>query len=209
MIPLAKAGFEVIGLDNSEAMLARAREQTSINALEELVHLVRGEITAFDLAMRFPLITVPFNTWLHIPGRQARLSALECISRHLLPGGQLAVDLPAPSTIVDVEHDGAMVLEGVFAGKEEKERLLQFSSTRLDREQQILHVTWIYDLLKANGGLKRATVSMPLHYLFPRQIESSLREVNLKLKTLWGTYDRSPYSAASKNMIVLAEKPSD
>jgi hypothetical protein len=144
---------------------------------------------------------------MHLPTSKAQSAALRCIGQHLLPGGQFVIDLPAPATIVDVEHDGSVVLERMFAGREQGERLLQFSSTQLDRDQQILHVTWIYDLVRANGAVERTVVPMSLRYLFPRQVELSLQEAGLGLKAVWGDYGRSPYTAASEKLIILGEKP--
>ena len=206
LVPLAEAGFEIVGLDNSKAMLARARERIRAGGLEGSVQLMEGEMVSFDLGKRFPLITVPFNTWMHLSGQQTQAESLRCIARHLLPGGQLVIDLPAPSTIVDVEHDGSMVLEGIFPGRVPGERLLQFSSTKLDMEQQILHVTWIYDLVKSDGAVKRTVAPMQLCYLFPRQAKSSLKTAGLAFKAFWGDHNRTPYSAASKNLIILAEQ---
>ena len=97
-----------------------------------------------------------------------------------------------------------MVLEGIFPGRRPGERLLQFSSTELDIEQQILHVTWIYDLVKSDGTVKRTVVPMQLCYLFPRQAKSSVNTAGLALKAFWGDHKRAPYSAASKNLIILA-----
>ena len=71
LVPLAEAGFEIVGLDNSKAMLAWARERIRAGGLEESIDLVEGEMISFDLGRRFPLITVPFNAWMHLPGRQA------------------------------------------------------------------------------------------------------------------------------------------
>jgi len=116
------------------------------------------------------------------------------------------MDLPAPATIADAEHDGSMVLEGIFPGHEPQERLLQFSSTHLDSKQQVLHVTWIYDLVGADGDLKRIVVPMALHYLFPTQAQRLLEEAGLKVKAMWGDYGRIPYTADSEKLIILAEK---
>jgi SAM-dependent methyltransferase len=204
LIPLAEAGFKTVGLDNSRSMLERARERVKASGLENSVRLVEGEMVELNLGQRFPLITVPFNTWMHLPGRQAQTAALRQIARHLAPGGKLVIDIPAPSTIVDVEHDGSMVLERISPGREKKERVLQFSSTRLDEERQILHVTWIYDVVNANRAVKRLVVPMALCYLFPQQAKESLQKAGLAFKTLWGDYDRSPYSAASNNLIIVA-----
>jgi SAM-dependent methyltransferase len=206
LFPLAQAGFEVVGLDNSEAMLERAEERAAVEGSEGVVHLLQGEMTSFDLGRRFPLITVPFNTWLHLPHHGPQAAALRCIDQHLIPGGWFVMDLPAPATIVDAQHDGTMVLEGIFSGREPQERVLQFSSTQLDSKQQTLHVTWIYDLVGADGDLKRTIVPMSLHYLFPRQAQGLLEQAGLKVKAMWGDYDRAPYTIDSGKLIILSEK---
>ncbi len=206
LFPLAQAGFEVVGLDSSGAMLRKARERAAAEAWEGLVRLIEGEMTRFDLGRCFPLITVPFNTWLHLPHHGPQAAALGCIVQHLLPGGWFVMDLPAPATIVDAEHDGTMVLEGIFAGREPEERVLQFSSTQLDSKQQILQVTWIYDLVTADGNLKRTVVPMALHYLYPRQAQQLLEKAGLTVKATWGDYSRAPYTIDSGKLIILAEK---
>lgn len=205
LLPLAQAGFDVVGLDSSEAMLHKAKERAADEMVRGAIELSRADMTRFDLKRRFPLITVPFNTWLHLPHHGPQAAAMGCISQHLRPGGWLVLDLPAPASIVDREHDGTMVLEGIFAGAKPQERVLQFSSTQLDSKQQILHVTWIYDLVGADGALRRTVLPMLLYYLFPRQVQQLLEEAHLKVKAMWGDYNRSPYTGDSEKLIILAE----
>jgi len=206
LFPLAEANFEVVGLDNSDAMLSRARKRLAGCPFRERVGLVRGEMGDFDLGRRFPLITVPFHAWMHLAGRQQQSAALHCIGRHLRPGGQLVIDVPAPATIVEAEHDGALVLEGMYSDPETGQTVLQFSSTRLDEKNQLLHVTWIYDQMGGDGVVKRVAAPMTLQYLYPHEAKLMLGDAGLRLKTLWGNYSRSPYSAGSEKLIVVAEK---
>ncbi len=204
LIPLVEAGYETVGLDNSRPMLERAKERILASGLENSVRLIEAAMIDFDLGQRFALITVPFNTWMHLPGRQAQIASLRQIAQHLEPRGKLVIDIPAPATIVDAEHDGSMVLERICPGREKGERVLQFSSTRLDEEKQNLHVTWIYELVRASRTVKRLVVPMELCYLFPQQAKGSLQEAGLAFEALWGDYERRPYSAASDNLIIVA-----
>jgi len=64
LIPLAEAGYDVVGLDSSPAMLERARTRLERSPFAEHVRLVQGDMTGFDLQTTFPLITVPFHAWL-------------------------------------------------------------------------------------------------------------------------------------------------
>lgn len=205
LVPLAEAGYDVIGLDSSGAMLERARARLGRSPSGERVRLVHGDMTGFDLQATFPLITVPFHTWMHLTTRQAQLAALASIRRHLEPDGRLVIHLPAPATIVEAEHDGALVLENSLTDPETGETVLQFSTTRLDEELQLYDVTWIYDRIAADGTVRRLVLPMMLHYLFPHQADLLLQQSGLAVVALWGDYDCSPYSDESAHLIIVAQ----
>ena len=207
LVPLVEAGYHVVGLDSSPAMLERARIRLERSPAGEHGRLVHGDMTGFDLQITFPLITIPFHTWLHLITRQAQLAALASIRRHLRPGGRLVIDLPAPATIVEAEHDNSLVLENNLNDPETGETVLQFSSTQLDEESQLYCVTWIYDRIAADGTVRRLVVPMTLHYLFPHQADLLLQRSGLAVVAIWGDYDRSPYTDESKHLIIVAEKP--
>ena len=59
-IPLARRGFSVTGIDISESMLGRFRENLGREepAVAERISLARGDISNFDLGKRFALIIV-------------------------------------------------------------------------------------------------------------------------------------------------------
>lgn len=209
LVPLAEAGYHVVGLDHSTAMLERARARLGKLSCAEHVSLVQGDMTAFDLQATFPLISVPFHTWMHLTTRQAQLEALASIRRHLRPRGRLVIHLPAPATIVEAEHDGALVLENRLTDPETGETVLQFSSTDLDEESQLYYITWIYDRIAADGTVRRLVVPMTLHYLFPHQADLLVQRSGLDVIALWGDYDRSPYTDASEHLIIVAARTQD
>ena len=66
-IPLARAGVSVVGIDRSDAMLARARQRIRRGRLTSRARLIRGDIRA-----------LPFGR-INIPARRARRTA--CCSR--------------------------------------------------------------------------------------------------------------------------------
>ena len=206
LVPLAAAGIPVTGLDNSPAMLTRARDELQRRDLLGQVRLVKGDIVHLELAEQFALVTVPFNTWMHLESAAQMVAALHAIRRHLLPGGRLLIDVPSPGTIVDAEHDGTLVLEKTFT-LEDGATLLQFSSTRLDLEQQHLHVTWLYDRVELDGQVRRTVAPMALRYLFPHEVDLLLQQAGLELLQLWGGYDRRPYTADDKLMLIYAGRP--
>ncbi len=207
LVPLAAAGLQVVGLDHSRAMLDRARQRLQAEASLDRATLVQGDMADLNLGRSFTLIIVPLHTWMHLTTTEAQLASLRCIEQHLQPGGHLIIDLPAPLTIVDAEHDGSLTLENTFVDPQTGDQVLQLASTRLDQEQQTLHVTWVYDRVGPDQVVRRTVAPMVLRLVYPHQVELMLQECGLALAALWGDYDRSPFRRTSEKLIIHALKP--
>jgi SAM-dependent methyltransferase len=97
-IPLAEAGFDVVGLDRSAPMLAVAAERRRVLpvVVRRRLRFVEGDMTDFRLARRFALAFAAFRVFMALPDEQSQRSALFAIRRHLRPGGLLALDIFDP-----------------------------------------------------------------------------------------------------------------
>ena len=97
-IPLAEAGFQVVGLDRSAPMLAMAAERRHVlpAVVRRRLRFVEGDMTDFRLARRFALAFAAFRVFMALPDEQSQRSALFAIRRHLRPGGLLALDIFDP-----------------------------------------------------------------------------------------------------------------
>src|ERR1700754_4911824 len=93
-IPIAESGVSVTGLDISKKMLERAEQKRTSLAPErrDLLRLIHGDMTSFDLHEQFPLITIPFRPFQHLLSVEAQLNCLTCARRHLAKGGRLVMD---------------------------------------------------------------------------------------------------------------------
>jgi len=106
-VPTALAGVEVVGVDTSEAMLARARAKAK--ALRVTLRLIRADMRELPDLGCFPLVTVPFRAFLHLRDDRERLAVLRALRRRLLPGGTLAFDVFHPDVVDIVETDGRWI----------------------------------------------------------------------------------------------------
>ena len=90
---LARAGFDVVGLDLSDAMLALARKNISMLPPEagRRITLMRRDMSDFDLGGKFGLVFIADNSFRAVGTRRGMLSCLWCVRRHLAPGGKVLI----------------------------------------------------------------------------------------------------------------------
>ncbi|HET9506652.1 MAG TPA: methyltransferase domain-containing protein [Gaiellaceae bacterium] len=173
-VPVAQAGFRVIGVDGSAAMLEVARERAAAAGVEELVELRLGDLREPPVAERVPLVLVPFRSLLHMTTERDRERALEAAGSLLLPGGRLVFDVFAPSS-EDIEATHGRWLErepGIFerADWDEGERTLTLSVRR---------------------GEEAST--MVLAWLSPIEWRRLLDRAGFEVEAHYGWFDRRPY----------------
>ena len=99
LIPTARAGVTIDGLDSAPAMLnicraALEREPPEVRARVRLHH---GDMCAPGLSGPYALITLPFRSFLHILTVEDQLRALSALHALLVPGGRLVLDIFNPS----------------------------------------------------------------------------------------------------------------
>lgn len=95
LLPLARAGIAMWGVDCSIAMLeelcaALKREDRS---LRERVTVLQADIRWVDAGCRFPLIIAPGNVLHSFPDRRDQRAWFRNVRRHLAPGGVFCFDL--------------------------------------------------------------------------------------------------------------------
>ena len=101
-IPLAEDGHEVVGLDRSPAMLARAEKHARRGGVT--LRLVEADMRSFSFTEAFALVAIPFNTFLMLTPEE-RWACLARCREHLAPTGLLAIDMfqPDPERIAGVD----------------------------------------------------------------------------------------------------------
>ncbi len=207
LLPLVQAGNKVVGLDNSPVMLARARERLAIETevVRSRVTLVEGDMTGFSLHGRFPLILIPYNTFMHLDNTQA-LATLKQVRRHLIAGGQLFIDLANPFIVADTPEDHLLSLENVLTDPTTSDVILHLAANRVDTAVQTLHITWIYDRSPAAGGpVNRTIARATYHYRYPHQMELLLQEADFNHISFLGDYDHSPFHEQSPRLLLLSQ----
>lgn len=205
LVPLAKAGFTVTGIDNSAEMLDIARGKIG-RGLEDRIRLEQADMQSFRLEDRFGLAIIALDGFMHLDSLEAQAQTLHCIARHLIPGGTVIVDLDNPVALDGRGEEGVLLLHWVKVDPTNGHRIAKLFSSTGDSARQARQITLFYDDVDGMGCLKRTVSSFDLRYLFRYEMQLLLESCGFSLDQVYGSYDLDDYESASERMIFVASR---
>lgn len=202
-VALARAGFDLVGIDSSAAMLALARLHAEDAGLAARLRFEQMDVRSFALEERFALALYPLNGFLHLGTVEDQRAALRGVYQALLPGGLAVIDLPNPHLAFTPDGDGQLVLRRRFPTPEGGE-VLSLSSAQTDLAEQTQRLTLLYDEAGTEGAVRRTAVETELRFVYRYEMAALLREAGFKVDGVYGTYDLDEYAADSETMLFVA-----
>lgn len=206
-LPLAEAGFEVLGIDVSPAMLEIARRRAAAAGLGGKAQFQLGDARTLDLGRTFGLTIVAINSLMHLETSEDQLAALSAIARHMEYRSLLLIDLFNPHAEHLTSLEGHLVLDRNLRDPETGHTVQKLVARRVDLAEQIIDVTFLYDEIAADGTLRR---HMPppfaMRWLYRAEAEHLLARAGLELEGIFGSYELEPYTSSSERLILLAHR---
>lgn len=199
LLPLARAGYEVWGVDRSPAMLRRARER-----LQGLLHvrLVESDLTQLDLGRSFPVVLISLNALWHVTTMEGQCEALQVLRRHAADGGIVVLDLSNPLSMADRGAQGEVRLR--FDRKCDGRQVRGWSAAWDDEGDQELSLSLTYQDRGPAGDENSAWTAMSLRYLYRSEAELMLRLAGFTPLHVYGDYDLEPFSGQSRRILMVA-----
>jgi SAM-dependent methyltransferase len=209
LLPTARAGVAIAGLDRSTDMLARCRGNLASESAEvqARVTLVEGDMRDFDLRQQFALVTIPFRGFQHLTTIEDQLACLQRARTHLAPDGLLVFDVFNP-------HFGILV----SSRAEEREdtpptalpgrRSLRRTARVLavDFIAQLSQVELVWYVTDASGREARHVQAFPMRWFMRAELEHLVARAGLRLIAVHGDMDEGPLAGDSPEMVVVAAK---
>ncbi len=203
LLPLAREGYEMWGLDINENMIAKLTSKLANEPKEvqEQVHLVKGDVRGFHLDRKFRLVFVTLNSFLQLitPGDQE--ACLKAVREHLEPSGRFFnaffnPDLNRPERVLKLNK----------VAKVENGEIMWLESQTFDLPSQSTTVYFIYDLLGPEGNVKRRLGKTTLRLMFRQEMEHLLDRCGLEVIRIMGGYDGRPFEKDSPMQIYLCRR---
>jgi SAM-dependent methyltransferase len=210
LIPTARTGIDIVGLDLSPSMLEVCRERLSQDTAEvqTRTQLVEADMRDFDLGETFRLVTIPFRSFQHLTTGEDQLSCLGCIHRHLKEDGRLIFDIFNPSLEALTSDDvGEEIREEPDFITPDGRRVVRFHRiVSRDRFNQINYVELIYVVTHPDGREERLVHAFPMRYLFRFEAEHLLVRSGFEVEHLYADFEKNPYGSKYPGDLIFVAK---
>lgn len=208
LLPLARDGRTLVGVDQSADMLARARFSIAREEMSARVNLVKAPMVeaATIPGGPFGLVFIALNGLLHETAPEGQRATLSSACQALAPGGQLALDLVNPTPATLQGFDGSIIHEGRWH-LPRGATVDKFSSRFYQAFAQEIETTIWYDTMELDGTLRRRTTHFTMRYLHGSELELLLELAGFASCRLFGSYELDPLTDESDRLIAIAIAP--
>ena len=210
LLPMARAGATVVGLDGSARMLDRCRAKLhgESDATRARVTLHDGDARDFALGQTFRLVLAPFRLFQQFVTIDDQLRCLDAVARHLAPGGRFVFDVFNP-------HFASLVTDR-SAESEDTPTLTLADGRSLRRTVRIPRVRWVEQLSeteiiyyvaeRAGAPPARYVQAFDMRWYLRAELIHLLARSGFQVEVMFGGFDRSPLTDASAEQVVLASR---
>jgi len=208
LLPIARRGVSITGIDQSPAMLERCRLRLSGEQedVQRRVTLHQADMRDFDLSETFALAIVPFRPLQHLLEIGDQLSTLRSIHRHLDPGGRLVFDLFNPDMsrlVAGATEEAGDTAEIALPDGSSFHRTWKI--TGIHKVEQISDSELIYYVTTPSGETERRVHAFQMRWYWRYEVEHLLERAGFALEKVYGNFDRSLLTDTSPEMIFVAE----
>lgn len=190
-IPLAAAGFDVVGVDTSEAML----DQLAARDPDRRVATVHGDMVADLPAGPFGVVLIAYNTIFNLESATRQQQLFDEIAARLAERGGFVVEAFVP--------DDRPVGSSIEVRSLSADRVVLSASVH-DASSQRAEGQFI-ELTEA-GGVRLRPWS--IRYANPEELDAMAARAGLVARDRWETVDREPFTPDSPRHVTVFSRES-
>jgi len=210
LLPIARAGRDITGIDASAHMLDRCRSKLDGEPEEvrRRVVLHQSDVREFELGERFALVIAPFRVFQHMTTIDDQLRLLGAVARHLEPGGRFVFDVFNPNFAALLSADGT---------EHEDTPDQQLPDSRLFRRTaRVKRVRWLdqvsevellyYVTPRAEATPERFVQAFDMRWFLRAELLHLLVRAGFREIVTYGDMDRAPLVDGCPDFVICAER---
>ena len=192
-IVLSQHGWSIIGLDLSKNLLIIAKQRMRQKAVD--FPLIRADMRYFPFRNEvFKAVVNMFTSFGYLPSETEDLKCLCEVQRTLMENGYFLID------VVNKEYVAKIYKERDWA---EYEPFYLLENRILDLRKSMLLSEWT--IIRKNTNEVRHIQHNLRMYSYPK-MKQMLDKAGLRIKQVYGGYDKKKFSQNASRMILLAQK---
>jgi SAM-dependent methyltransferase len=196
LLPIARKGIEIHGVDNSRPMLEILKNHLAHEAhdVRQRVTLHEGDMRDFRLGARFPLVIIPFRPMQHMHTVEDQVSALATVASHLSDGGILAFDVFYPKFDLINTRIGEEVMKFEWSSRADPTEVVRryFRKDSVDKINQIFYFTFIYRTFRGGEVMLEDMEGFKLSYFTYPHLRALFLLAGLEPVAEYGSFAKDP-----------------
>jgi SAM-dependent methyltransferase len=197
-IPLIQHGFNVTGIDRSEAMLNEAKNKSAAQGVT--VEWVSGDIRDFDLGKKFSLIILPSNTLCHLLTLPDFETCLTSVKKHLTVSGKFIIDVFVPKMELLVNRAGERFPFGEYDDPEGPGRVVVTHSYTYEPDTQIKGIKTFHSF---SGKDEEIEGELNMRIYFPQELDAFLKYNGFVIEHKFGDYEQAAFGPESEKQLIV------
>jgi len=208
LIPTARAGLTIDGVDTASGMISVCAERVASEpqAVRDRVALHESDGRHLDLRKSFRLVTAPFRVMQHQITIDDQLEFLASVKRHLGRDGRFVFDVFNPDFAALVSADGIEREDTPPTSLPDGRSFRRAARVKRVRfVEQVSEVEVIYYVTASGEPEKRFVQGFDMRWYLRDELVHLLARAGLRVRSMYGDFDRSPLADTSKEIIVVTE----
>jgi SAM-dependent methyltransferase len=188
-LPLAERGVRVVGIDNSEAMLARLREKPGAERIDALV----GDMASTRVDGEFSVVYLVFNTIFNLVTQDGQVACFQNAAAHLNPGGRFVIEARVP------ELQRLPLGQTVLPWRADPDGMSYYVYDTVTQGLSGRHYDFVDGRVISNP--------IEMRYVWPAELDLMARLAGLELEHRWAGWGREPFTHLSPSHVSVYAKP--
>jgi SAM-dependent methyltransferase len=195
-VPIAQGGADIVGVDVSAPMIERARRRSAQAGVDIQWHL--QDVRTLDLGRRFALAFIATNALQHLHDLESLRAFFRRTRQHLLPDGQLIIDVFNPALDKLVRSPDAAYVHKQFTLDDGRQVQVEAASEYL-ADTQRLHFVLTY----RHEGTVIHKKDIHMRCFYPQELLALCALGGFDVLERYGDYDQHPFTAGSPKQILV------
>jgi SAM-dependent methyltransferase len=188
-LPLAARGVPVVGIDLSEAMVARLREKPHGADIPVTI----GDIGQTRVEGSFRLVYLVFNTIENLTAQAAQAACFRNAADHLESVGCFVIEVGIPAL-------RRLPVGERFVPFDVTEQHVGFDEYDVTSQGLVSH-----HFQHVDGRWEYSAT--PFRYVWPSELDLMAQMAGMRLRERWADWNREPFTSESRKHVSVWEKP--